>query len=518
MPNNINAILVFSAFVFVTLVLTWRASKRVSSQKDFYTAGASISARNNGLAIAGDAISAAAFLGMTAAVYSSGFDPILIVICPFIWGTMVLLVMSDRFRNLGNFTFVDVIGYRLKSGPVRIVFALGGLVTIVLYLTSQLVAAGRLLELLFGLNYALAVFVFCLLVIIYVAIGGMLAATWIQMFKAVLLVLVGTIIVGSIFYKFEFSFQKLIDAATATHAAGDKILEPGLYYKNPGTIISTMLTLIFGFMGLPHVLVRLFTVKDAKAARKSIFYATSIMGYFAILIIIMGYAAISILADSPAAFNASGDLIGGRNMVTLHLTQALMGDVMLGIVAAIAFATILAVVSGLIVTGGASVAHDLYKHVIKQGEEVSSKEEIFMFRAASVGLCLVGFLLALAFQHQNILFISVMALAIAASLNFPVLFMAMYWKGLTTRGVVIGGIAGLVTSVLLTFLSQNVMVDIFGYETAIFPYSYPTIISLPVALFAIWLFSVTDKSKSGLEEKAAFASQRIASEFKSDTI
>jgi cation/acetate symporter len=515
METNI-AQYIFVVFVLITLVLTWWAGKQTKTKTDFYTAGGAISPFKNGLAIAGDAVSVSAFLGMTSAIFYSGFDPLLIVICPFIWGAVMLFAVVDRLRNLGTCSFVDVISYRLNDGPVRLVFAVGGLITIIFYLAAQLVGAGKLIELIFNIDYLNAVILITCLTLVYVYIGGMLAATWIQMFKATVLIISGIVLTSVIIAHYNFNLIELFDAAVSQHQAGEKILKPGLLYKNAGTIITTVLTLICGFLGLPHVLIRLFTVKNAKDARKSIFYATFIMGGFHLLIIIMGFAAIGLLIGKPEYFTASGDIIAGGNMVVLHLSKHLLGEPMLGLMAAVSFATILAVVSGLIITGAVTISHDIYASRKAQDQpnnnSQSNKTEMIIFRVSAIGLCVLGIIMAILFEEQNVLFIAVTALSIAASVNFPILLMSIYSKTLTSAGAVVGGAVGLIVSLILIVLSKSVMVQILGADEAIFPYAYPTIISLPSALVAAFLVSYYDHSPRAVKEREAYEEQRLRSE------
>ena len=508
MTENHVAQYIFIAFVLITLVLTWWAGKKNHTEKDYYTAGGAISPLKNGLAIAGDAVSASAFLGMTSAIFYSGFDPLLIVICPFVWGAIMLFCVVDRFRNLGDCSFVDVISYRLKDGPVRLIFSLGGLITIAFYLTAQLVGAGKLIELIFGIEYFYAVILIVSLTIVYISIGGMLAATWIQMFKAALLVGSGIVLTGIILTHFNFNFSALLDAATAKHTRGTEILGPGIYYQNAGSIIATALTVVCGFLGLPHVLIRIFTVKNARDARKSIFYATFIMGAFHLMIIIMGFAAIAFLTGNAEYFTATGEVLAGRNMVVLHLSKFLLGDFMLGFMSAVTFATILAVVSGLIIAGAVSISHDLYA----QRSSKNNKHEIAVFRISAVMLCVIGVICAVFFENQNVLFIAVTALSIAASVNFPILLLSIYSKSLTSNGAVAGGVVGLLVSLILIVLSKSIMVDIFGAQQALYPYSYPTIISLPAALIAAFCFSHFDRSPRAIKEREEFKSQQYKSE------
>ena len=419
--------------------------------------------------------------------------------------------MSERLRNLGRFTFVDVVSYRLSSHHVRIIAALGSFAVVIFYLIAQIVGAGKLIQLLFGLDYIYAVIGVSLLMVTYVSFGGMLATTWVQFIKAILLISGGSIMTLLLFVEFDFSVDNLLRSAAETHDLGPRIFTPGNWLQQPLAIISLALTSLFGFLGLPHILMRLFTVKDASAARKSSFYAIGIMGYFYILVVFLGFGAIPLLKQNPEYYDLAGNLLGGQNMVALHLSHTLGGDVLLGFMSAVTFATILAVVAGLTLAGAASIAHDLYAKVIAKGKPRDATEmKISKISVWSLGL--ISILLALAFENQNVVFIATLSLAIAGSVNAPILILVMYWKGLTSRGAIAGGAIGLTSSILLIVAGPAVMVEVMGFDQPIFPYQYPTIISMPLAFIAAWLFSITDKSQRAIAERADFEAQFIRSE------
>ena len=510
-PLNITAIFMFFIFVMATLGITWWAARHTKTKDDFYAAGGGIKPWQNGTAIAGDFMSAATFLGITGAIYGFGFDALVLAVGVMAAWPIILFLIAERLRNLGSYTFIDVVSYRLDKKPIRIISAIGSLSVIIFYLIAQMVGAGKLIQLLFGVDYVYAVVLVSFLMICYVSFGGMLATTWVQLIKAILLLIGGTFIAFTVMQSFDFSYEALLSSAAESHPKGTAVLGPGLWMQDPIAIISIALTMMFGIMGLPHVLMRFFTVKDAKDARKSVFVATTLMGYFYILIIIIGYGAMTFVMDNPDYHDAAGKILGGGNMVALHLTQYMGGNLMLGFMSAVAFATILAVVAGLTLAGAATIAHDLYAKTFKKGP-VSNAEEIRVSRMATFALGAIAVVLGIAFEKQNVAFVASLALAIAASVNFPILITSMYWRGMTTRGALAGGTVGLILSIGLIILGPGVWTAVLGNAEPIFPQIYPTFYSMPLAFFAIWLFSVTDKSGQAEKEKALFDEQYVRSE------
>jgi len=509
-PVNFTAISMFVLFVVGTLFITYWASKRTKSAKDFYAAGGNITGFQNGLAIAGDYMSAASFLGISALVFASGFDGLIYSIGFLVGWPIILFLIAERLRNLGKYTFADVASYRLKQKPIRSLSAIGSLMVVVIYLIAQMVGAGKLIQLLFGLDYNTAVMGVGLLMILYVTFGGMLATTWVQIIKAVMLLSGATFMAFMVLKIFSFSFEALFVKAVEVHENGIDIMAPGGFISNPIDAISLGLALMFGTAGLPHILMRFFTVSDAKAARKSVFYATGFIGYFYILTFVIGFGAIVLVSTNPEFLDPIGGLLGGNNMSAIHLAKAVGGDIFLGFISAVAFATILAVVSGLTLAGASAVSHDLYANVFKKGKS-NEKNEIRVSKITTVILGLIAISLGILFEKQNIAYMVGLAFAIAASTNFPVLFLSMFWRGLTTRGALIGGSLGLFTSVILVVLGPIVWVDIFGNTDPIFPSIYPAIYSISLAFLATWFFSVTDKSINAIEEKSRFDKQFVRS-------
>jgi cation/acetate symporter len=505
---NISAIIMFLIFVVATLGITYWASKRTRSAKDFYTAGGGITGFQNGLAIAGDYMSAASFLGISGLVYLKGYDGLIYSIGFLVGWPIILFLVAEQLRNLGKYTFADVASYRLRQTPIRTLAAFGSIATVLLYLIAQMVGSGKLIEVLFGLDYEMAVVLVGVLMVLYVTVGGMLATTWVQIIKAVLLLSGATFMAIAVMYHYGFSFESLF--SKAVEVKDISVMSPGGLVSDPISAISLGIALMFGTAGLPHILMRFFTVADAKEARKSVFFATGFIGYFYILTFIIGFGAIVLVATNPEYL--SGDtLIGGNNMAAIHLSHAVGGDIFLGFISAVAFATILAVVSGLTLAGASAVSHDLYASVFKGGK-ADEQKEIVVSKIATITLGAIAILLGIIFEKQNIAFMVGLAFAIAASANFPVLFLSMFWKGLTTRGAVIGGSLGLLTAIVLVVLGPVVWVPILGYEEAIFPYKYPALFSVTVSFVGIWLFSILDKSEDAQKEKEAYDAQFVRSQ------
>ena len=559
--TNWTAIGMFAAFVAGTLWITKWAASKTKSAADFYTGGGGITGFQNGLAIAGDYMSAASFLGISAAVMASGYDGLIYSIGFLVGWPVITFLMAERLRNLGKFTFADVAGYRFKQAPIRAFAASGTLVVVAFYLIAQMVGAGQLIKLLFGLEYWMAVVIVGALMMVYVLFGGMTATTWVQIIKACLLLSGVTFMAFMVLAQFGFSPEALFtqgvavktaiaqtgkDAALAAAAAsaaiaatpeaiaaasaavakaeaidpskvGLSLMGPGGFIKDPISAISFGMALMFGTAGLPHILMRFFTVPDAKEARKSVFWATTWIGYFYVLIFIIGFGAITLVLTNPEMANiATGVIHGGAgtaNMAAVLVAKAVGGDVFYGFISAVAFATILAVVAGLTLSGASAVSHDLYATVFKKGN-VDSASELRVSRITTLVLGVIAVALGIAFEKQNIAFMVALAFAIAASANFPVLFMSVLWKDCTTRGAVIGGFLGLISSVALTVVSPSVWEATLGNPkgSAWFPYASPALFSMTIGFVGIWLFSILDNSEQAKKERSAFPAQQVRSE------
>ncbi|MEE1923786.1 cation acetate symporter [Pseudomonas sp. 148P] len=510
-PVNLHAIGMFLLFVLATLAITWWAARQTQTTSDFYTAGGGISGFQNGLAIAGDYMSAATLLGLSSLVFAKGYDGFIYTVAFFVGWPIITFLMAERLRNLGRFTFADIVSYRLDQTRIRTFAAFGSLSVVCCYLVVQMVGAGQLIKLLFGLDYRTAVMVVGVLMLVYVIFGGMIATTWVQIIKAVLLEVGGSTLALLAMAEFGFSFETLAARAVQAHASGFDIMGPGAMLADPINAASLSLGLVFGIAGLPHILMRFFTVPNAKEARKSVFYATGFIGFFFLVVMVLGYAAIVIVGSDPQFF-VGGDvkaaLIGGGNMVAMHLAKAVGGNLFLGFLSAVAFATILAVVSGLALAGASAISHDLYATVLKKGT-ATQQQEMRVTRFATVGLGLVAIFLGFLFEHQNIAFLVGLTFGIAASTNFPVLIMAMYWKGLTTRGALAGGFAGLVSALVLVILSPAVWVAVLGNAKALYPYDHPALFSMPLAFLVTVVVSLLDNSARAAREREAFDDQFV---------
>jgi cation/acetate symporter len=515
---NPEAIAMFLLFVVATLGITKWAANRTRSAADFYAAGGGITGLQNGLAIAGDFMSAASFLGISALVFQSGFDGLIYSVGWLVGWPIVLFLIAERLRNLGRFTFADVAAFRLAARPVRTLSAIGTLTVVAFYLIAQMVGAGKLIELLFGLPYLYAEILVGILMITYVAAGGMVATTWVQIIKACLLLGGASFMAFMVLSHFDFSLEAMFRTATEVHPGGGSILAPGKLVTDPISAVSLGMALMFGTAGLPHILMRFFTVPDAKAARKSVFYATGFIGYFYILTFIIGFGAITLLMNDPAYFKLGEGgtydkvtgLLGGANMAAVHLSKAVGGSLFLGFISAVAFATILAVVAGLTLAGASAISHDLYASLAH--EKVPEHTEVRLSKIAAVVIGIVAIMLGYVFEKQNVAFMVGLAFAVAASCNFPVLLMSVFWRGMTTRGAVLGGYLGLVSAVVMVILSPAVWVKTFGFPAAIFPYDNPALFSMTLAFLGIWLGSRLDSSARGTAEKATYEAQFVRAE------
>jgi len=524
--TNWPAIAMFAAFVALTLGITRWAARRTRTASDFYAAGGGITGFQNGLAIAGDFMSAASFLGISAQIYADGYDGLIYSIGFLVGWPIVLFLVAERLRNLGRYTFADVASFRFAQTPVRCLAAASTLLVVLFYLIAQMVGAGQLIRLLFGLPYPYAVAIVGVMMTLYVLFGGMIATTWVQIVKAVLLLGAASFIAAAVLWRFGFSpealFSRAVEVKTAAalasgaspaeaQAAGSGIMGPGGFIKDPVSAISLGLALMFGTAGLPHILMRFFTVPNAKAARTSVLWATGWIAYFYILTFVIGFGAIVLVATDPSYLEAGGAIRGGGNMAAIHLSHAVGGDLFLGFVSAVAFATILAVVAGLTLSGASAVSHDLYASVFRRGR-TDQAAELRVSRATVLVLAVVAIALGILFEQQNVAFMVSLAFALAASANFPVLIMSLLWRGCTTRGVVAGGSVGLLLALGLTILSPAVWVAVLGNAKAVFPYGSPAIFSMPAAFLTIWIVSLLDRSGRAAVDRGGYLAQRVRSE------
>jgi len=511
-PLNPTAIVMFLLFVVATLFITWRASKATTTSSTFYNAGGQITGAQNGMAIAGDFMSAASFLGITGLMFIGGFDGLILSLGAFGAWPVLMFLFAKRVRNLGSFTFIDVISQRLDRNPIRLVTAFSTIVIVVMYLIAQMVGAGKLIQILFGLPYELALVIVSGLVLGYVAFGGMLATTWVQIIKAILLLAGVTLIALLLLAKLDFSFSALLKQATENHPKGEAILSSGVIFNDPIQILTIQISMLFGTVGLPHILMRLFTVPDMRQAKLSAYYASLFIGYFYIALLVLGFGAIALVYNTPAFFDSDGALIGGSNMAAIHVASAVGGDVLTGFMSAVCFATILAVVAGLTLSGAAAISHDVYAEVLKQG----NPDPVTELRLTRISVFLIGLaavLLGIAFQNENVAFIATIPMVVSASVTFPMLLLSLFWSGLTTRGAIWGALVGLVSSIVLILLGPQVWVSVLGNEQAVFPYDYPALFTMPLSFMVMFLVSMADNSERGIVDKENYRALEWRAEF-----
>ena len=476
---NVIAIAFFLLFIVLSLGITVWAARKTRTTDQFYAAGRSVTAFQNGLALAGDYMSAASFLGIAGLVAMSGFDGLIYSIGWLVGWPIVMFLIAEPLRNLGRYTFADVLAARLRQTPIRIAASIGALAVIAFYLIAQMVGAGNLIRLLFGLPYEAAVVIVGGVMLAYVLFGGMIATTWVQIVKAVMLLGGATLLAGMVLARFGFNPLALFEQASIVY--GDGVLSPGRQVTDPIDAVSLGLALMLGTAGLPHILMRFYTVPDARTARTSVGYATAFIGFFYLLTFILGFGAMVIVGrDVITGVDAGG------NMAAPLLAEAVGGTPFLGFIAAVAFATILAVVAGLTLSGAATLSHDLWVNVIR-GAHASEREQLVVARTATVLLAIVSILLGIAFKGQNVAYMVGLAFAIAASANFPALVLSIFWSRLTTTGAQMSMIVGTVSTIALIWLSPTIQIDILGNTDAWFPLRNPGIVTIPLS-FAVAVF------------------------------
>ncbi|WP_329469477.1 solute symporter family protein [Exiguobacterium sp. 9-2] len=488
---NYTAVALFAAIVGLTLVITYFAARKTKTANDFYTADGGLTGAQNGMAIAGDYMSAASFLGIAGMIALAGFDGFFYSIGFLVAYLVVLYLVAEPLRNLGKYTMADMIAARFNASKVRGVAAMNSIAISIFYMIAQLVGAGALIELLLGIPYTTSVIIVGILMTVYVVFGGMTATSWVQIIKAILLMAGTAVISFMVFAKFDFSIFKMFSEVKQATPLGNSFLNPGNKFKLPLDTISLNLALVLGTAGLPHILIRFFTVKDAPTARKSVVYATWIIGVFYILTIFLGFGA--------AAFVGSEDIIAANaagNMAAPLLAKALGGDLLFAFVAAVAFATILAVVAGLVLSAASAFAHDFYSHILRKGQ-ATEKEQMTAARLASIAVALISMVLALFAQSMNVAFLVSLAFAVAASANLPVILLTIFWRRFNTGGAVTGMVVGLFSSLILVALSPNLWaVDgsaLFVGE-ALFPLTNPGIVSIPLGFLGAIVGTLLTKS------------------------
>ncbi len=509
-------IAIFGAFVAVTLFIVIRASRNNKTAADYYAAGRSFSGTQNGFAIAGDYLSAASFLGICGAIAVNGYDGFLYSIGFLVAWLVALLLVAELMRNTGKFTMADVLAFRLKQRPVRMAAAITTLAVCFFYLLAQMSGAGGLVSLLLGidsrLGQSIVIAVVGVLMIVYVLIGGMKGTTWVQIVKAGLLIAGALAMTLWVLALHGFSLNTLLEAAVAESPSGDKILGPGLKYgANPLDFISLGMALVLGTAGLPHVLMRFYTVPTAKEARKSVVWAIWLIGGFYLLSLVLGYGAGALVG--PETITAAP---GGVNSAAPLLAQALGGPILMGFISAVAFATILAVVAGLTITAAASFAHDIYANVIKRGKDgtgvVDPNGEVKVARRTVIVIGILAIVGGIGAQGQNIAFLVALAFAIAASANLPTILYSLFWKRFNTRGAVWSMYGGLIAAIGLIVISpvfsgsETSMIP--GIDIAIFPLDNPGIVSIPLGFLLGWIGTITAKTA---ESRALAAEMEVRS-------
>lgn len=490
------SVAIFVGVIGLTLGVTYWAAKQTSTASDFYTAGGSLTGWQNGLAIAGDYLSAASFLGIAGAVALNGYDGFYYSLGWLTAYLVVLFLVAEPLRNLGKFTMADMIGSRFAAKKVRAAAALNTITIVLFYMIAQLVGAGALIKLLLGIDYWLSVLIVGVMMTVYVLFGGMTATSWVQIIKAVLL-MIGTIVIAFlVLLRTNFSFTSLFEKVAVATKHGESYLHSGVLYDHPLGLISVLMALFLGTAGLPHILMRFFTVKDAKTARSSVIYAVWIIGAFYFITMILGFgAAIFVGEEAIVAENAAG------NMAAPMLAAVLGGNALESFVAAVAFATILAVVSGLVLTGASAIAHDLYAEVFKKGK-VTDKQQVTAARIAAISVAVLSIILALGSEKLNVAFLVSLAFCVAAAANLPTILLTIYWKRFNTTGAIASMLTGLIVSLVLVAVSPSVMSPVEGATlitgNPIFPLTNPAIISIPAGFLAAYIGTIL--SARGKEE------------------
>jgi cation/acetate symporter len=496
-PNAV-AIGFFLVFIAITLGITRWAARKTRTTEQFYAAGRTVSAGQNGLALSGDYMSAASFLGIAGLVATTGFDGLIYSTGWLVGWPIVLFLIAEPLRNLGKYTFADVVALDRRQGPVRTAAAIGTLSTVLFYLIAQMVGAGSLIRLMFGLSYETAVLLVGAVMIAYVLFGGMIATTWVQIVKAVLLLGGALLLAGMVLSRFGWNPARLFAAAAEQY--GDGVLAPGRLVANPLDAVSLGLALMFGTAGLPHILMRFFTVPDSRAARTSVVYATGIIGAFYLLTFVIGFGAMVLVG--PEAIQG---IDRGGNMAAPLLAEVLGGTAFLGFIAAVAFATILAVVAGLTLSGAAALSHDLWVHVVRHGEAPGS-EQLRVARIAVVVLGILAVTLGITFKGQNVAYMVSLAFAIAASANFPAILLSIFWRGATSAGLVASMALGAASTIILIWLSPTVQIDLLQRDEAIFPLKNPALVTIPLSFLAGIVVSLLTAG-SGQEERFKHAAR-----------
>ncbi len=493
MKMDMTVVILFLLIVILTLVITYFAAKRTQTTGDFYTAGGGLTGWQNGLAIAGDYLSAASFLGIAGAIALNGFDGFFYSIGFLIAYLVVLFLVAEPLRNLGKYTLADMINARFDAKKVRGAAALSTITIVLFYMIAQLVGAGALIQLLFGIDYWIAVLIVGVMMTIYVLFGGMIATSWVQITKAVLLMAGMVIISFLVLLKYNFNISTMFTEVKTVTSHGADFLKPGLKYTEPLGTISLMIALVLGTAGLPHILMRFFTVKDARTARSSVITATWTIGIFYILTLFLGFGA--------AAFVGHSDILAanpGGNMAAPLLAKAIGGDILFAFISAVAFATILAVVAGLVLSGASAFAHDLYGQIMKKGK-ATDRQQMLAARYAALAVSIFSIILALFAQTLNVAFLVSLAFCIAASANLPIILYTVYWKKFNTAGAITAMLSGLLSALILVSISPSVFSPVEGAALFVgdplFPLANPALVSVPLGFLGGYIGTILSKEQ-----------------------
>jgi cation/acetate symporter len=498
------ALTMFAVIVLITIVVSMWAARRMRSAQDFYTAGGRITGLQNGLAISGDFMSASTFLGVIGLAFAGNGEAVIYIASPVLGLAFLLFYIAEPLRNLGKYTVVQVISLRFVGRSVRILCAVSVLAVTLFYLIAQMVGAAALLQILVGVPNPAAVVLVALLMMLYVLLGGMLATTWVQIIKAVLLVACVLLLSFIVLARVSFDLPRLYALAARQLLLAHGATGSSGALASPFSALSLGVAMSFGMAGLPHLLIRFFTVPNAAEARRSVLFATFIIaGVFLLVVFVLAYASIAFVQSQPQLFDAKGQLQGGANMAVIHLSSVLGGDLLLGLVAAVTFATILAVVAGLTMAGAGALANDLYVQVLRGGA-VSDVQQVRAFRIGTIIVTVIAVVFGILFEGQSIAYMVSLAFTVAASANFPVLVLAIYWKGLTRRGMLASGTVGLVSSVLLIVVGPAIWVNMLHHARPLFPYAYPALASMPLAFLTAWLVSRFDPRYADIEADRVF--------------
>jgi cation/acetate symporter len=505
-PISPLSITLFFSVIAISLSVTYWAARRSKTASDLYAAGGKITAWQNGFALTGDLLSAATFLGLVGLFFIGGYDAILYNFPTMVGFAIMVGFIVVPLRRLGKYTFADVAATRLSPRPIRILAAISAVAVSLMYMIVQMVGGGSLIQILFGIPYKGSVVIVGTLMTVYVAFGGMLATTWVQIIKCILLIGCLVVLVILSLAHVHFSLSEIYVRAAGAHKLGARLFQPGGLNLSLLQSASLTIGISLGMLGMPHVLMRFFTVSSPAIARKSVIIAMGLIGFaIACIFLVVGPAAVAFVSGNPLYTDGHGAPFGGSNMVTLHLASYVGGDVLFGVIAAITFATILAVVSGLTIAAASAMSHDLYANIFAHDQD-GEKREALVFRGCCILVGLMSIGLGCVFEGQNILYLTAMSFSIAASACFPVLVMSVYWRPLTTKGALAGGYAGLCSALGLIVLGPSVWVSVLQHSAPIVPMDYPAVFSVPIAFIVMIGVSLKTRAPDSTEKRGVLTS------------